>query len=92
MLQARDLVLAYALVAVTYVYVGGVFYVTFPFNKNCITDVSGGGGFLGCVCVCVCVCLFVVVAAAPAAVVVVVTFVVLILSTCTYYSFRYAND
>ncbi|XP_070194773.1 neutral amino acid transporter 9-like [Littorina saxatilis] len=34
----RDLILAYILVLVTYVYFGGLFYITFPLNKNCITD------------------------------------------------------
>ena len=40
--QTRDIILAYILVAVTYIYVGVVFYITFPFNKGCIADVSDG--------------------------------------------------
>ncbi|XP_071952040.1 neutral amino acid transporter 9-like isoform X2 [Antedon mediterranea] len=34
----RDLTIAYILVAVTYTFVGVVFYITFPSSKNCIED------------------------------------------------------
>ena len=38
-LQIRDLTIAYVLVAVTYIYMGIMFYAAFPLNKNCIEDV-----------------------------------------------------
>ncbi|XP_022319194.2 neutral amino acid transporter 9-like [Crassostrea virginica] len=34
----RDLTIAYVLVAVTYIYMGIMFYAAFPLNKNCIED------------------------------------------------------
>ena len=39
-LQVRDLVLAYILVAVTYVYMGVIVYVSFGLRKDCLEDVS----------------------------------------------------
>ena len=39
-LQGRDLTIAYFLVAITYLFVGVLFYITFPKKKNCIADVS----------------------------------------------------
>ncbi|ESP05169.1 hypothetical protein LOTGIDRAFT_227847 [Lottia gigantea] len=36
--SARDLTIAYVLVAITYIYMGAVFYSSFPLNKSCIED------------------------------------------------------
>ncbi|XP_035216222.1 sodium-coupled neutral amino acid transporter 9 homolog [Stegodyphus dumicola] len=36
--NARDLAIAYVLVGATYLIIGCVFFVTFPFEKNCIED------------------------------------------------------
>lgn len=38
--QVRDLSIAYSLVLFTYVFVGVLFYVSFPLAKSCIEDVS----------------------------------------------------
>jgi hypothetical protein len=38
-LQGRDLSIAYVLVALTYMVVGAVFFISFPLNKDCIEDV-----------------------------------------------------
>ena len=39
MFQARDLSIAYVLVALTYLGIGAIFYLTFPLEKDCIEDV-----------------------------------------------------
>ncbi|KAK3090804.1 hypothetical protein FSP39_014787 [Pinctada imbricata] len=36
--NVRDLIIAYILVAVTYIYMGTMFYAAFPLNKDCIAD------------------------------------------------------
>ncbi|GFX24443.1 sodium-coupled neutral amino acid transporter 9 homolog [Trichonephila clavipes] len=36
--NGRDLAIAYVLVGATYLTIGGVFFVTFPFEKSCIED------------------------------------------------------
>ncbi|KAG8195441.1 hypothetical protein JTE90_013893 [Oedothorax gibbosus] len=36
--NGRDLAIAYVLVGTTYLVIGGVFFVTFPFEKSCIED------------------------------------------------------
>ncbi|XP_052775192.1 sodium-coupled neutral amino acid transporter 9-like isoform X1 [Mya arenaria] len=36
--NVRDLILAYVLVAITYVYMGVIVYITFTIDKNCIQD------------------------------------------------------
>lgn len=36
--NARDLSIAYCLVAATYIFIGATFYVTFPLKKSCIAD------------------------------------------------------
>lgn len=38
--QTRDLSVAFGLVTFTYVFVGAVFYISFPLAKSCIEDVS----------------------------------------------------
>lgn len=38
--QRRDLGIAFIFVALTYFFVGGVFYIIFPLDKDCIQDVS----------------------------------------------------
>ena len=39
-LQGRDITIAFSLVALTYIFIGSVFYLAFPLPKYCIEDVS----------------------------------------------------
>ena len=45
-IQARDLSIAYGLVAATYLGIGITFYVTFPLEKACIEDVCNSNRHL----------------------------------------------
>jgi hypothetical protein len=40
--QVRDTYIAFGLVTGTYLFIGVVFYITFPLPKSCIEDVSSG--------------------------------------------------
>lgn len=47
-LQGRDLSIAFGLVTFTYLFLGVVFYISFPLAKNCIEDVSKYQELAGC--------------------------------------------